>query len=254
MNTPNENQVLIMGCHCIEEILKHDAKRILKAYCVKASDETSERKTKILKELQSKRIEIEHLSPSKLDALCGSKSHQGFVAALKKRERVDLKQFLAKSRESSLVLALDSIYDPHNLGAILRAAECFDVDLVVWSRNRGAKLTPVVTKSSSSASELVPIHILSNLSTAIRLFIKEGYEVVIAHLGPNSESLFEFEFAQKTLLILGSEGEGVRSILQKQAHHALQIPMHGKIDSLNVSQAAALFLGFWKNQIKKDST
>ncbi len=251
MNSSNENQVLIMGLHCIEEIVKHDPARILKVYCLKASDETSERKTKIITELKSKRIELEYLSSAKLDALCSSKSHQGFVALLKRKERVDLKRFLAQPRDTSLVLALDSIYDPHNLGAILRAAECFDVDLVMWSKNRGAKITPVVTKSSSSASELVPIHILSNLSTTLKLFIKEGYEVVIAHLDSQSASLFEFEFAPKTLLILGSEGEGVRPILQKQAHHSLQIPMHGKIDSLNVSQAAALFLGVWKNQIKK---
>lgn len=243
-----DNQELIMGCHSIEELLKNDPKRLVKVFTVKSSPKTGDRKTKILEQLKSTRLSIEFVGKSHLDKLCDSTSHQGFAALIKKKDSLDLKSFLKKDQGPSLVLALDSIYDPHNVGAILRASECFGVDLVVWSKNRGSKITPTVSKASSSASIWLPTLMVSNLSTALKQFSDKGYTILAAHLGTKSENLFEFEFPERTVIILGSEGEGVRPILQKMAHHFLEIPMYGKIDSLNVSQAATLFCGFWKSQ------
>ncbi|MCH9634715.1 MAG: 23S rRNA (guanosine-2'-O-)-methyltransferase RlmB [Chlamydiae bacterium] len=243
-----ENQTLVMGLHCVHEVVSHQPERVIKVLISNMETELSARKASLLEMIKKKKLEIEKVSMKTLDRTCDSKSHQGFVALLKKRETLSLSSFLKNEKETSFVLALDSIYDPQNLGAILRAAECFGVDLVIWSKNRGASLTPVVAKTSSAASEIIPICLVSNLSTAIQEFSKKGYFVAAAHLDAKSESLFEFKYPEKTLLILGSEGEGVRPLLQKQADTLLQVPMYGRIDSLNVSQAAALFLAHWKRQ------
>lgn len=243
-----ENQELIIGLHSIEEILKNDPIRLVKVFTLKTSLNIKERKTTLLDQLRALGKPVEQLNSAQMDKLCDSSSHQGFAALIKKQDPFDLKAFFRKKSAPSLVLALDSIYDPHNLGAILRASECFGVDLVFWSKNRGSSLTPAVSKSSSSASIWVSTLLVSNLSTTIQQFVEEGYTLLVAHLGKQSESLFDFIFPEKTLLVLGSEGEGVRPILQKQAHHFLEIPMYGKVDSLNVSQAATLFCGFWKRQ------
>lgn len=246
--SPNlHNQHIVMGCHTIEGLVKHTPDRLIKAYHLKSSDNSQERKQKLISDLQNLNIPMQACSKAELDRLCDSSSHQGIVAALKNREPVDLKTFIDKN-ETKLVVVLDSIYDPHNLGAILRASECFGVGLIIWSKNRSAPLSPVVTKTSSSASEFAPIHIVSNVSTTLDKFVKAGYTLVGAQISDDSQNLFNYKFPDRCVLVLGSEGEGIRALLQKKLDASVAIPMHGKIDSLNVSQAAALCIGVWSSQ------
>ena len=140
------------------------------------------------------------------------------------------------------VLMLDQIFDPQNFGAILRSAECFGVDGVVWSKNRGADLTPTAAKTSSGASELLKLIRIANLAEAVSQFQKEGFEVLVSLLVAKSENAFEYTFAPKTVLIVGSEGEGIQPLIQKKADRSIYIPMAGKIESLNVAQATAVLL------------
>jgi 23S rRNA (guanosine2251-2'-O)-methyltransferase len=135
------------------------------------------------------------------------------------------------------------------MGAILRLAECFQVDAVMSSKNRGVDITPTVSKASSGASELVPIVMVSNLADSILRLKDEGYEVVIADANPKASSLLTFEFPKKCAFILGSEGEGFRKRIHDLADYSIYIPMQGKISSLNVSQAAAICLFTWRSKI-----
>lgn len=240
-------QNLAIGCNTIEEMVKHSPRRILKIYYVKLNQETQARKIKLLEDLKKLRVPMIACTKLELDRLSDSSSHQGVVAILKKRELFDLEHFI-KTNKNKLVVMLDSINDPHNLGAILRASECFDVGAVIWSKNRGASLSPVVSKVSSSASEFVSIAIVSNLAMAIDKFKAKGYTIIGAQVSEKSHNLFHYKFPEKSVLIMGSEGEGIRSLLQKKLDDSVFIPMHGKIDSLNVSQAAALCLGIWRSQ------
>lgn len=230
---------LIMGKNCIREVLDKEPGKIRKVYTIESNNSDS-----LYQELLHHRIPIEHTNKQDLSQLVNSTSHQNYVAELKQREFQDAHSFLESISEksTSLVLMLDSIFDPHNFGAILRAAECFGVEGVVYSKNRGADLTPVVSKVSSGASELVPLIKVSNLAETVKLFKEHYFSVVSAHLEENSKSLYEFDFSERTLLILGSEGSGVQPLLRKKSDYTVQIPMLGKIDSLNVSQAAAVFL------------
>ena len=221
----NPMERYIMGKNCVREVLKASPERIKKIFVSKPSDEF---KSATIKDKDA------------LTRLVDSDSHQGVVALVTERPTTKLKDFLAHTRDRSLVVMLDSIYDPHNLGAILRAAECFGVDAVVWSKNRGADITPAVSKVNVGASELVNIIKVSNLAEAMKQFQKAGYAAVIADVGTGAESLNQFEFPDCTLLILGSEGKGVQRLIKERADHRVYIPMSGQIDSLNVSQAAAI--------------
>lgn len=234
------NKQLIMGKNCLRELLRSDPKRFVQVFVGK------EEKDPLLQELREASIPVKQLPKQEMTTLVQSDSHQGFIAEVKERAHVDLKEFLSSAGESSFILLLDSIYDPQNLGAILRAAECFGVDAVLWSKNRGTDITPVVTKVSVGATELVMQIKVSNLADAVRKCKEEGYIIITAELQADAQSIQDLEFPDRTVLILGSEGEGIQPLLSKLADRRVMIPMFGKIDSLNVSQATAVFLSHWR--------
>ncbi len=235
----------IMGKNSIRELLRTSPERIVEVYTCQGSE-----KDPLHAELSKHRIPIREIGKNKLIEMVNSESHQSYVAAVKEKPPVDLKYFLkqATEKKQGLVVMLDSIYDPQNMGAILRSAECFAADLVVYSKNRGTDITPVVSKTSSGATELIPICRVSNLAETVKLFQEAGYWVVSAEGGSKSTSINTFEFPEKTLLILGSEGEGVQPLLSKNSDFHVYIPMLGQIDSLNVSQASAVFLSHYRKQ------
>lgn len=235
----------IMGKNCIFEVLKKTPERIVEVYTAQKSKGDD-----LYAALLEHRIPIKEVSKHDLTRMVSSESHQSYVAVVKQRKEPDLRGFLEHSREKkrSVVVLLDSIYDPQNLGAIIRACECFGVDLVVFSKNRGADITPAATKTSAGATELVPILKVSNLVETLKAFQKEDFWAVAAEARPHAQSLYTFEFPKKTVLILGSEGTGIQPLLSKTCDFYLSIPMLGHIDSLNVSQAAAVMLSSYQRQ------
>ena len=233
---------LAMGIHAISTLLRHAPKKILRLYTsVKSS---GERKGTLLKECEKWDIPTVFLSDDALTKLCGSDSHQSFAAHVTGRTFLDVKQFLkiVEDKERVLVLMCDQIFDPQNFGALIRSAECFGVDGVAWSKNRGSNITPVATKASCGATEWMPLIRVSNLAEAAVQFQENGFEVVAATLQEGSENAFHFHFAPKTVLVVGSEGEGIQPLIIKRADHCIHIPQAGKIESLNVSSAAASLL------------
>lgn len=231
---------LIMGVHAIDELLRHAPERLLRIFTV------SSKQSDLLKLCQKKKIPISYLREDQLTQMVGSDSHQLLVAQIKPRQFCDVKEFLKTAKESSFVLMLDQIFDPQNFGALIRSAECFGASAVAWSKNRGSDLTPVAAKASCGASELIPLMRVSNLATSVDLFQEEGFEVVAAVLDKGSESAYEFRYAPRTVLIVGSEGEGVQPLLQKKANRLIYLPMSGKIQSLNVAQATSALLALRK--------
>jgi 23S rRNA (guanosine2251-2'-O)-methyltransferase len=249
----NEERGKIMGINCLEEVLKTSPRRIVKAYVARQKQRDS-RKERLIALLKENKIEIQEKEFDSLTSLVGSDSHQGFIAEVK-RYFFEIESFLEKQieKDRSLILVLDSIFDPHNVGAILRAGECFGVDGVLFSKNRGCDITAVVSKVSSGASELLSLVKVSNLAESVKKFQKEDFSVIVAEGEKESSSLTSFSFPSKSLLILGSEGEGVQPLLKKMANFSLKIPLMGQIDSLNVSQAAAIFLYHWQLNLKNSS-
>lgn len=230
---------LIMGVHAIDELLRHAPDRLLRIFTVASKN------SELLKSCEKKKIPISYLTADQLTKMVDSDSHQLLVAQIKPRKYYEVKEFLAHDREKSLVLMLDQIFDPQNFGALIRSAECFGASAVVWSKNRGTDLTPVAAKSSCGASELIPLIRVSNLATSLDDFKDAGYEIVATLLNPNAESAYQFKFSDRTLLIVGSEGEGIQPLLQKKADRSLYLPMKGKIQSLNVAQATSALLALF---------
>lgn len=234
-----------MGIHCIDELVRHAPDRILKVYASK-----SVLQKHIAKALNRENIPIILKDKNTLTNMVQSDSHQSIVAEVTPKESCHLKDFLLslRNKEKSCLLLLDNINDPQNLGSIFRAADCFGVDALIWSKNRGTDITPVVSKVSSGASELIPSIKVSNLAQTIPLLQDEGFEVISTAIDNNAVSLFDHDFQAKTVIILGSEGKGVQPLILKKCDKIIYIPMYGKIDSLNVSQASAVILShFAKN-------
>ncbi len=234
-----------MGLHALQELLKHAPKRILKIF-TSIPPGRQERKTALFQECEKRGIPIQAVSNDLLTKMTGSDSHQSFAAQVQGRRYYAAREFLeeTESCESQFLLMLDEIHDPQNFGALLRSAECFGLDGIVWSKNRGCDLTPTVAKASCGASELIPLLRVSNLADAVDQFKDAEFEVVASVADPEAKPLFSHTYAKKTLLIMGSEGEGIQPLLKKKADRLIYIPLTGKIQSLNVAQAAAVLLAW----------
>ena len=240
-----------MGRNAVREILSHSPQRIQKIFIAETHGRRDNSLENLVKEAHSKRIVVEELPSEALTQLVGSESHQSVVVWLKERVTRGLKETLAEleNKEQSLVLVLDSIQDPQNLGALFRAAECFGVDMALFSSNRGATLTPVVCKASVGASEIIKIVAVSNLADSIRKLKEANYWVVVADADPGGTPLDKFKFPGRTAIVLGSEGKGVQSLVKSEADFVVYAALCGRISSLNVSQAAAVFLHSYRLQI-----
>ena len=238
--TKGERMRWIMGKQTIKEVLKASPRRLIKVCTHKKGDPLTE-------DLKAQGIPTLFFPKNRLSSIVLSESHQGFIGKVKEKRNVTPKEFLANSRQKSLVLMCDGIQDPQNFGAILRAGECFGVDGVIYSTNRNVLLTPAVSKASVGASEIVPLIPISNLATTVQQFQDSGYVAVATQVSNRSQLLYSFLFPPKTLLIIGGEGVGIQPLLAKKSDTHLYIPMKGQIDSLNVSQAVATFLSHWRN-------
>ncbi|MEM8728165.1 MAG: 23S rRNA (guanosine(2251)-2'-O)-methyltransferase RlmB [Chlamydiota bacterium] len=228
----------IMGKHALEEVLKQTPKRLLEVHTYKKNDP-------FVHLLKEKGMKVSMTSKHTLASIVRSVSHQGFIAKVREREFLTVKEFLKTAPEKSLVLMCDAVQDPQNFGSILRAAECFGVDAVIYSTNRNVALTPVVSKASVGASEIVPLLPVSNLVDALKTFQSAGYFSVATEISDRARLLNSFEFPERTVLIVGTEGLGIQPLLSKKSDFHLYIPMKGSIDSLNVSQATAVLLSHW---------
>ncbi len=244
---------LVFGRNTVREVLKASPERCQLVY-LSSKDSGSLRELE--QEVRAARIKIEAVSEEVLSALCSSDSHQSVAALLKERDFQSLDDLIKElaSRPRALILALDEIQDPHNLGAVLRAAECFGVDAVIWSKNRGVDLTAVVSKSSVGASELVNIIRISNLAQSLEKLKKENFWVVGADGGEGTTDLTSFDWPDRAVIVVGAEF-GLQRLVRERSDFLVKIPMFGRIDSLNVSQAVAVLLfQYRQNCVIKDRT
>jgi len=176
----------------------------------------------------------------RLSTLAGGLAHQGVVAVLHGAGAVADFDELVASRPSCLLVA-DQVTDPRNLGALLRSAEGAGVGGVVVPRDRSAALSAVVAKASAGASAHVPIAQVVNLARALEELKRAGYWIVGLD-GGAPQTVFDLDFPDPCVLVVGAEGKGLRPLTRSSCDHLVSIPMLGKIESLNVSVAAAVAL------------
>ena len=236
---------LVMGRNTARELFRHKLNSILRVYLASSLCEVG-REDVLYTEARKLGVEIVELPRTELSLLVSSDSHQGIVISVRSEEELSLKAFLRQKQpeEKGLLLVVDGVQDPQNLGAILRAAECFGVECVIWSRNRTPDITPTVTKTSAGASELVSCIQVSNVAVAVDSLKEAGYWVAAAVLGDESIALDKIDLPGKIALVVGSEGAGVARLVANKADYKIFIPMRGRIESLNVSQATAVLLHY----------
>lgn len=192
-----------------------------------------------LKFLKDKGISYTFLDKGKLGQLVDTSLHQGIVADVEAYKTYDLSEL--EDKPSSKLVILDSIEDPHNLGAIIRSAVASGIDGIVMSIKQQVPLNATVAKVSSGALEHIKVYVVKQLFMGIEQLKQKGYEIV----GTDLKAEFshqKFPYKPKTAIVLGNEGKGIRPLVKKECDAFVYIPMKGHIQSLNVSVAAALLM------------
>jgi 23S rRNA (guanosine2251-2'-O)-methyltransferase len=184
---------------------------------------------------------------AELDKKARGGIHQGVVAEMPGFPYAPIESI---SKDSKMVLILDQIQDPQNMGALIRSALAFDCSAVIVGEHEQSEVTGVVARSSAGALFDIPIVKVTNISNAITELKEKGFWVV-GMAGDSSKSLDSFDFDARTAIVMGSEGDGIRPGVAKACDALLSIPMSNKVESLNVSVAAGIVLSHVFNKLQK---
>ncbi|MGE0601121.1 MAG: 23S rRNA (guanosine(2251)-2'-O)-methyltransferase RlmB [Dehalococcoidia bacterium] len=211
-------------------------------------DTKNERVLDLVERAKASGISVQAVDGFRLDQLTGEGVHQGVLVRLKAIEPVDLQTVAREAGKASLIIILDRVTDPQNLGAVLRTAVAVGVSAVVLPLRRGALLTPGVHRASAGLSFVAPVAAPQNLAMAIRILKENNFWVVAAATGEGSQSATAFDWPGRTALVMGSEGEGVGQLLLRESDFSVALPMDPRVESLNVGVATGALAYLWRRQ------
>ena len=229
---------IIYGLHPVEEALRSGSRKF-DHVCV-ARDRHDQRLQKIIDAAREQTVRLRFEPKEELTRLAKTASHQGVVAVVRTREFLDLEDLLT-GPEPRLLLALDGIEDPQNLGALLRTADASGVDGILLTERRAAPVSPAAVKASAGAAEHVRIARVVNLVRALEQ-LKEQNLWCVGLDERGTTSYDQYDFTSNTVIVLGREGDGLHDLVRRTCDHLLCIPMAGAVSSLNVSAAGAVVL------------
>ncbi len=233
---------VIFGINPVLEALKGRDERVRKV--VIASGRKGDAVQKIRDIAKELGIPIEFRERDYLDRLAGEKFHQGFVALCETFNYVTVDEIVANRHTDfnyNLILLLDGITDPQNLGSIIRTAHCFGANGVIIPENRSAAVTATVMKTSAGALCHTPVAMVVNLSNTLEYLKERGFWIYGTETA-SGKKCSALDYKGHIGLVLGSEGRGMRPLIKKKCDFFVSIPMMGRIDSLNVSVAAGIIL------------
>jgi 23S rRNA (guanosine2251-2'-O)-methyltransferase len=239
--TEEKREGLIEGRNAVIEALR--AKRPIDKIYI-ARGETDATLGHIASKARESGIVVVESDRRKLDFMSVTHSHQGVIAISAVREYSSIEDILqvAKDRnETPLIIICDEISDPHNLGAIIRTAECAGAHGVLVPKRRSAGATPIVSKTSAGAVEHIAIARVSNITAAIKELKKAGIWV-FGTAAEGAKELWEADLTGPAAIVIGSEGEGMGRLVSENCDFNLRIPMYGKLSSLNASASAAILI------------
>ena len=228
----------IYGKNTVFEALKED-KPVYQVYMMK-----NVKDDKIIKLAQQKNANIHFVSQkSVLHDLVGKVVHQGIVAQVEGYDYYTIEEIITSipPHKQPLLLMLDGLEDPHNLGAILRTCDALEVDGVIIGKNRSVGLTPTVAKVSTGAIDYVKVAQVTNLSRTLDDLKKQGFWVVGCDLD-NSQDYRAIDYNMPLVIVIGSEGFGISRLVKKNCDMNVVLPMNGHVTSLNASVATAVIL------------
>lgn len=234
----NENQ--IEGRNAILEALRND-RDMEKLFVLRGNVEGTIKK--IIAQAAQKGVVIQEVSRQKLDELSQTKNHQGVIAFVSCHNYVEVEDILQRAKdkgEPPFIVLLDGITDTHNLGAIIRTAECAGAHGVIIPKRRSVGLNATVAKTSAGAIEYMPVARVTNIVKTMEQLKKQGLWFACADM--KGLDYFDTDMKGAIGLVIGSEGDGVSRLVKENCDFTVAIPMYGKIASLNASVAAGLLM------------
>jgi 23S rRNA (guanosine2251-2'-O)-methyltransferase len=234
---------VLYGLHPVEEALRAGGRRLEYVLVARERGKSDDRTARLVELCRLANIRVSVESKEQLTRIARTDAHQGVVAAVRERKFLTIEDLIAAKPNLShkFFLALDSVEDPHNLGALLRSADGAGVDGVLIPERRAAPISGVVAKTSAGASEHVPIARVTNLTRSLEQ-LKKANTWIIGLDERGTPDYTDFDFSTDCCLVLGAEGSGLHDLVKKTCDHLLRIPMLGSVSSLNVSVAGAVVM------------
>jgi 23S rRNA (guanosine2251-2'-O)-methyltransferase len=230
----------IYGINAVSEALKARGRAF--EWVGMAKERHDLRLQRLIEDCRRLAVPVRFLPRTELDRMAGNATHQGVVAVTSAKQYSDLDDVVgAKRGRYSLVVVLDGVEDPHNLGAILRTADAAGADGIVIPERRAASVTGTVTKASAGASEHLPIAKVTNIARTVEE-LKERNLWTVGLDQRASQTYDALDYNMDCALVLGAEGKGLHDLVKRKCDFLASIPMLGKVSSLNVSVAAAVVL------------
>jgi len=236
-----QSSLLIYGFHAITSRLRQNPASVLEIYLDQGRQD--QRSRDLLQLAETLGVKVIQVARQRLDGMAPDGRHQGVVAKAAAAVALPhtLDGVLEGLSEPALLLVLDGVQDPHNLGACLRVADAMGAHAVIAPKDRAAGLNPTVRKVASGAAETVPFITVTNLARTLRELQELGVWVV-GTAGEAEKDLFGMKLDGPMALVLGAEGEGLRRLTRENCDQLARIPMFGSVESLNVSVAAGICL------------
>ncbi|AUI87161.1 23S rRNA (guanosine(2251)-2'-O)-methyltransferase RlmB [Vibrio azureus] len=231
----------IYGIHAVKAVLEREPERFIEAYVLKGRQD--ERLMPILNDLQVCGVSIQQMSRKTLDDKANGANHQGIIARVKAAKQLnenDIDAILAQ-HESPLLLILDGVTDPHNLGACLRNADAAGVAAIIVPKDRSAPMNATVSKVACGAAEVVPLVRVTNLARTMRTLQEQGIWFV-GTAGEATHDIYQAKLTGPLAIVMGAEGDGMRRLTKETCDDLIKIPMAGSVSSLNVSVASGICL------------
>ncbi len=232
---------LVYGIHAALHTLKYSPERVLELWV--QADHKNTRLDEITTLAESLEIGIQRVPRKSLDKMSHEQRHQGVIIrrqTLPLQDEADLMELVDKTN-NVLLLILDGVQDPHNLGACLRTADAAGADAVVVPASRGVGMTPTVRKVASGAADSIPLIVTRNLARTLKQ-LKDSGVWLIGTSDQAQQSIYEMDLTGSSALVMGSEDKGLRRLTRDHCDFLIRIPMAGVVESLNVSVASGICL------------
>lgn len=237
-----KKQELIYGFHAVKTVLKTRPRDVIQLLV--QANRNDQRLTELTEFAAEHQVSTETLSKAKLQDLLGDVNHQGIVAKCKPLSawsETELMNCVLNSTDRIILLVLDGVQDPHNLGACLRSANAFGVTAVIAPKDRAVSLTEVVKKVACGAAEQTPFVAVTNLHRTLKQ-LKEANVWLVGFDSDATLELTDIDLKGNIAIVMGGEGQGLRRLTREACDYLAQIPMMGTVESLNVSVATGVAL------------
>lgn len=229
--------MIVEGINCATELLKagYPVEKVI------INKDLTKKCDNVIKLAQKSRVNVEYVDKVAIEKLTKSKNSQGVLSFVKAFKYCDVNDILADAEDKGqppFIVILDGIVDPHNVGAIIRTAECVGVNGIIIAQNRACEINETVFKTSAGAVAHMKVAQVVNLSQTIEKLKKQN--VWVYSLEAGNQSMYDTDLTGALALVIGSEGEGVSRLVNRTCDGTISIPLNGKVNSLNASNAGAI--------------